>query len=72
MTKERGTGLDLSVCYRIAQRHQATLEVETSANGTAFHFIFNHLKSHKCNNYCIYDNYCYNKGIKGIFSVILL
>jgi two-component system, sporulation sensor kinase E len=39
-TKEHGTGLGLPVCYRIAQRHQAKLEVETGATGTAFHLIF--------------------------------
>lgn len=40
-TKENGTGLGLSVCYRIAQRHEANIEVETGSEGTAFHFIFN-------------------------------
>lgn len=40
-TKECGTGLGLPVCYQIAQRHKATIEVETSPHGTAFHFIFN-------------------------------
>lgn len=39
-TKENGTGLGLPVCYRIAQRHQAAIEVETGPAGTAFHFIF--------------------------------
>jgi len=40
-TKENGSGLGLSVCYRIAQRHHANIEVETSSEGSAFHFIFN-------------------------------
>lgn len=45
-TKEHGTGLGLSVCYRIAQRHQATIEVETGPEGTAFHFSFiNYIES---------------------------
>jgi PAS domain S-box-containing protein len=39
-TKEHGTGLGLPVCYQIAQRHHANLEVETGPKGTAFHFIF--------------------------------
>ena len=44
-TKEHGTGLGLPVCYQIAQRHGATIEVETSLEGTAFHFIFSQKKS---------------------------
>lgn len=43
-TKEHGTGLGLPVCYQIAQRHGATIEVETSPEGTAFHFIFSQKK----------------------------
>jgi signal transduction histidine kinase len=43
-TKEHGTGLGLPVCYRIAQRHQAAIEVETGPEGTAFHIIFNKMK----------------------------
>jgi len=39
-TKENGAGLGLAVCYRIAQRHHAALEVETGPEGTTFHFIF--------------------------------
>lgn len=37
-TKSNGTGLGLSVCYAIAQRHNARLEYETSASGTIFTF----------------------------------
>ena len=43
-TKEKGTGLGLPVCFQIAQRHEATIEVETGPEGTAFHFIFNQKK----------------------------
>lgn len=35
-TKENGTGLGLAVCYRIAQRHHAQIDVKTSAEGTTF------------------------------------
>lgn len=35
-TKSNGTGLGLAVCYRIAQRHKADIQVETSAGGTTF------------------------------------
>ncbi|MDR3562084.1 MAG: ATP-binding protein [Negativicutes bacterium] len=35
-TKENGTGLGLTVCYKIAERHNASMEVETSPNGTTF------------------------------------
>lgn len=43
-TKENGTGLDLPVCYQIAQRHEAIIEIETGPEGTAFHFIFSQKK----------------------------
>ena len=43
-TKEKGTGLGLPVCFQIAQRHEATIEVETGPEGTAFHFIFSQKK----------------------------
>jgi len=39
-TKEKGTGLGLAVCYRIAQRHGAKIDVETSAAGTTFFVKF--------------------------------
>ncbi|HWR44196.1 ATP-binding protein [Sporomusa sp.] len=38
-TKENGTGLGLPVCYRIADRHNAKLEVETSSQGTVFRLV---------------------------------
>ncbi len=40
-TKENGTGLGLAVCYSIALRHRATIEIDTGPGGTAFRFIFN-------------------------------
>lgn len=39
-TKECGTGLGLSVCYSIAARHNARLEVESSSEGTTFYMRF--------------------------------
>ena len=35
-TKDSGTGLGLAVCYSIAERHNATLEVESQENLTRF------------------------------------
>ncbi|MDF2929097.1 MAG: sasA 14 [Anaerospora sp.] len=40
-TKETGTGLGLPVCYRIAARHSAIIEVETTETGTTFFVRFN-------------------------------
>mgnify|MGYP000861560803 CR=1 FL=1 len=34
--KEMGIGLNLSVCYRIAKRHEALIEVNSSQKGTVF------------------------------------
>ena len=39
-TKSNGTGLGLSVCYRIASRHHAVIQVDSSIHGTAFHIHF--------------------------------
>ena len=39
-TKENGTGLGLSVCYCIAARHNAAIDVETSCRGTTFYVRF--------------------------------
>jgi PAS domain S-box len=33
-TKEKGTGLGLAVCYGIAARHNATIDIETGGSGT--------------------------------------
>ncbi|MEQ8174252.1 MAG: GAF domain-containing protein [Syntrophomonadaceae bacterium] len=35
-TKENGTGLGLAVCYSIAARHHAKIDVETTPQGTCF------------------------------------
>ncbi|HEY8911055.1 MAG TPA: ATP-binding protein [Desulfosporosinus sp.] len=39
-TKEGGTGLGLATCYRIAERHNAKIIVESSASGTTFFIKF--------------------------------
>lgn len=40
-TKETGTGLGLPVCYRIAERHNARIEIDTDSSGTTFSVKFN-------------------------------
>lgn len=35
-TKEKGTGLGLPICYRIAESHNANIQVKTSPGGTIF------------------------------------
>lgn len=39
-TKDNGTGLGLPVCYRIAERHGATINVKTSPQGTTVSVLF--------------------------------
>ncbi|HWR44213.1 ATP-binding protein [Sporomusa sp.] len=39
-TKDTGTGLGLAVVYRIANDHQAKIQVVSSLQGTTFHVIF--------------------------------
>lgn len=39
-TKEQGTGLGLPVCYRIAARHNAQIDIETGPTGTTFFVKF--------------------------------
>lgn len=39
-TKENGTGLGLAVCYSIAARHNAKIDVETGLTGTTFFVRF--------------------------------
>ncbi len=42
-TKEKGTGLGIAISYSIAARHQATINIETSDQGTTFFIRFNSL-----------------------------
>jgi PAS domain S-box-containing protein len=39
-TKDQGTGLGLAVCYRIAARHNAKIDIDTSSKGTTFYVKF--------------------------------
>lgn len=39
-TKETGTGLGIPICYDIAKRHRAIIDVETGQDGTAFFIKF--------------------------------
>ncbi|WP_427854246.1 PAS domain S-box protein [Desulfosporosinus orientis] len=39
-TKDKGTGLGLATCYRIAETHNARLDIDTSTSGTTFYLIF--------------------------------
>ena len=39
-TKDEGTGLGLAVCYSIAGRHNATIDIKTSPSGTTFYVRF--------------------------------
>jgi len=39
-TKENGTGLGLAVCYGVASRHSAKIEMETGPSGTTFFVRF--------------------------------
>lgn len=43
-TKDQGTGLGLAVCYRIADRHNARIEIDTSPAGTTFLIRFNAIR----------------------------
>jgi len=44
-TKDTGTGLGLAVCYSIAARHNATIDIETSLDGTTFFVRFRAVNS---------------------------
>ena len=35
-TKDKGTGLGLGICYAVAARHNATIEIESGPEGTTF------------------------------------
>jgi signal transduction histidine kinase len=39
-TKEKGTGLGLPICYNIAHRHGAKIDIKTSPQGTTFSVHF--------------------------------
>lgn len=39
-TKEQGPGLGLAICYRIAARHNAKIDLDTSPRGTTFYVRF--------------------------------
>jgi len=39
-TKDKHSGLGLAVCYSIAARHNARIEIKTGPEGTAFYVIF--------------------------------
>jgi signal transduction histidine kinase len=47
-TKEQGTGLGLAVCYRIANRHNAKIYIETSSSGTTFFVRFFRPNFYQC------------------------
>lgn len=42
-TKEQGTGLGLAVCYKIAARHNARIDIDTGSAGTTFYVRFSKL-----------------------------
>jgi len=44
-TKDTGTGLGLPVCYRIANRHSATIRIDTGSLGTTFFIEFSNLRN---------------------------
>jgi two-component system, sporulation sensor kinase C len=44
-TKDTGTGLGLPICYQIAARHNAVIDVTTSNQGTTFFIYFNSPRS---------------------------
>jgi Signal transduction histidine kinase len=39
--KPKGTGLGIPICFRIAERHNAKIEIDTGAQGTIFRVKFN-------------------------------
>lgn len=45
-TKANGIGLGLAVCYGIAQRHNARIDIESSGRGTTFYVRFPIIKGH--------------------------
>lgn len=39
-TKDSGTGLGLPICYSVAERHEAVIDMQTSTEGTTFYVRF--------------------------------
>ena len=39
-TKDSGTGLDLAICYKIVESHNAKIEIDSSSSGTTFFISF--------------------------------
>jgi len=39
-TKDNGTGLGLAVCYRIIEKHNARMDLDSSPKGTTFYIRF--------------------------------
>ncbi len=39
-TKENGTGLGITTCYRIAEKHKAKISIESDTHGTKFFVRF--------------------------------
>lgn len=39
-TKKEGTGLGLATCFSIADRHNASIDIDTNSHGTTFNIIF--------------------------------
>ncbi|WP_242280994.1 ATP-binding protein [Bacillus cereus group sp. BfR-BA-01347] len=46
-TKENGTGLGLGICYAIAARHNAKVEIQTGSEGTTFFVKFDYKNNKK-------------------------
>jgi len=42
-TKDNGTGLGLATCYRIAEHHNATIDLKSDSRGTVFFVRFPYL-----------------------------
>lgn len=46
-TKDFGTGLGLAVCYSVAHRNNASIDIETGSTGTVFSVSFNTSQRHE-------------------------
>lgn len=46
-TKDNGTGLGLGICYAIAARHNAKIEIQTGSEGTTFFVKFDYKNNKK-------------------------